>query len=349
MESFRSRPLDATLTVTRAADVLGVHANTVRAWSDAGRLRYYRINPRGDRRYRLSDLQRFLAGLDASVAPAPYGAPPLSASLDEPRPTFAARRRPGTPSDEATVPLERHQAVLALAAELSALSGSAIRDALTNPGRPLADALVAIREALDAAHVSAWRLDDARLAPVSVAGSAGRGLVALPRNFGLLGAALDDPSGLIEVDPANQLSATSLAGREIACAIAGDVGSWGVLLVVRPEADPITDVERELLRVATTALGNIIRAASSATDVAHRLQRADALRRVAGDIGSRLDLDEILNRLVDHAAVLFAADRVAAFLLEGDGGSRMAASRGLSHTWVHAVPELHGTHLRHTV
>ena len=60
------RPLDATLTVTRAAEVLGVHANTIRAWSDAGRLRYYRINPRGDRRYRLSDLQRFLAGLDAT-------------------------------------------------------------------------------------------------------------------------------------------------------------------------------------------------------------------------------------------------------------------------------------------
>jgi excisionase family DNA binding protein len=56
------RPLDATLSVTRAAEVLGVHANTVRAWSDAGRLRYYRINPRGDRRYRQGDLQRFLAG-----------------------------------------------------------------------------------------------------------------------------------------------------------------------------------------------------------------------------------------------------------------------------------------------
>ena len=54
------RPADATLTVARAAQVLGVHPNTVRAWSDAGRLRYYRINPRGDRRYRLGDLQRFL-------------------------------------------------------------------------------------------------------------------------------------------------------------------------------------------------------------------------------------------------------------------------------------------------
>ena len=55
------RPIDATLSVTKAARLLGVHPNTVRAWSDAGRLRFYRINPRGDRRYRLGDLQRFLA------------------------------------------------------------------------------------------------------------------------------------------------------------------------------------------------------------------------------------------------------------------------------------------------
>ena len=63
------RPGDATLSVTKAARVLGVHPNTVRAWSEAGRLRYYRINDRGDRRYRLGDLQRFLAAA-ASDAPA---------------------------------------------------------------------------------------------------------------------------------------------------------------------------------------------------------------------------------------------------------------------------------------
>ena len=62
------RPSDATLTVTKAARLLGVHPNTIRAWSDRGRLRFYRINQRGDRRYRLGDLQRFLAAaLDAPV------------------------------------------------------------------------------------------------------------------------------------------------------------------------------------------------------------------------------------------------------------------------------------------
>ena len=47
--------------------MLGVHPNTIRAWSDQGRLRYYRINPRGDRRYRLGDLQRFLAAAEGSA------------------------------------------------------------------------------------------------------------------------------------------------------------------------------------------------------------------------------------------------------------------------------------------
>ena len=63
------RPADATLSVTKAARVLGVHPNTVRAWSDAGRLRYFRMNARGDRRYRLADLQRFLAAAASGPAP----------------------------------------------------------------------------------------------------------------------------------------------------------------------------------------------------------------------------------------------------------------------------------------
>ena len=56
-----------------------------------------------------------------------------------------------------------------------------------------------------------------------------------------------------------------------------------------------------MIRVAATAVGNIIRLAASAAVVAHQLQRADALRRVTSDIGSRLDLDEILARVMDHA------------------------------------------------
>ncbi|HEX2222248.1 MAG TPA: GAF domain-containing protein, partial [Candidatus Limnocylindria bacterium] len=53
-------PGDALLTVSQAATRLGVHPNTVRAWTAAGRLTAYRINDRGDRRYRASELHRLL-------------------------------------------------------------------------------------------------------------------------------------------------------------------------------------------------------------------------------------------------------------------------------------------------
>src|SRR6187431_1616472 len=80
------RPGDATLSVTKAARVLGVHPNTVRAWSEAGRLRYYRINDRGDRRYRLGDLQRFLSA--AETGPSFPAELPSRLPRREPAPTL---------------------------------------------------------------------------------------------------------------------------------------------------------------------------------------------------------------------------------------------------------------------
>ena len=331
VDLLHPRPLDATLTVTRAAEVLGVHANTVRAWSDAGRLRYYRINPRGDRRYRMSDLQRFLAASDATVSL------PAADGFDD---RTAGGRRRG-----AVIALEDHQAMLGLLGELSAISGSAIRDALATPEAPLTAALDAIRETLDARLVTAWRREDGRLAPVATAGATATALVRLPTSYGVLGAALADPGAVIDAAADDHLSATNQSGREVAAAIPGDDDAWGVLLLVWGRFDPPTEPERELIRAAATAVGNIVRAAASASDVAHQLQRADALRRVTGDIGSRLDLDEILNRLADHIQVLFSADRVAAFLFEEDGSRRMAASRGLSRAWISTVLSVEGATL----
>ena len=51
--SETARPISmALISVAQAAALLGVHPNTLRAWTDAGRLTAYRINARGDRRYR---------------------------------------------------------------------------------------------------------------------------------------------------------------------------------------------------------------------------------------------------------------------------------------------------------
>ena len=59
---------DSLLSVAQAAGVLGVHPNTIRTWTDAGRLTAYRINARGDRRFRRGDVLRLLVEDGAGVA-----------------------------------------------------------------------------------------------------------------------------------------------------------------------------------------------------------------------------------------------------------------------------------------
>lgn len=53
------------LTVREVAQLLHIHTNTVRRWSDRGLIRAYRINVRGDRRFKREDITRFLAELNA--------------------------------------------------------------------------------------------------------------------------------------------------------------------------------------------------------------------------------------------------------------------------------------------
>ncbi len=52
---------DKLLTVSEVSEILHVHPNTLRRWSDEGKIISYRITSRGDRRYRASDVDRFLA------------------------------------------------------------------------------------------------------------------------------------------------------------------------------------------------------------------------------------------------------------------------------------------------
>jgi excisionase family DNA binding protein len=59
-----SEQMDDMLTVREVARLLHVHPNTLRRWTNKGRIRAYRISPRGDRRFKREEIARFLAELN---------------------------------------------------------------------------------------------------------------------------------------------------------------------------------------------------------------------------------------------------------------------------------------------
>jgi excisionase family DNA binding protein len=48
------------LTVREVSQILHVHSNTLRRWSDQGIIKAYRIGPRGDRRFKQEDIALLL-------------------------------------------------------------------------------------------------------------------------------------------------------------------------------------------------------------------------------------------------------------------------------------------------
>ncbi len=298
------RPIDATLSVTKAARLLGVHPNTIRAWSDVGRLRYYRINPRGDRRYRLGDLQRFLAAAE--------GSPEHAARPGQPRgATGSPDRAAEAPSRSTTHDRIRHRADLAAVAALGRIAADP-----ESLEEVLREAVLIVRQRGEFRSTVVYELRGERFVPRAAAPTTR--LPDLPRSTGVLGLAIDralaDEAGPVEGDGLSGFSDAAPGLVEVAIAIPVDGKPWGVLVVIAdPNGDP-SAVDPALLVEISASIGSIVGAARRADEIAHRLHRADALRRVASDIGSRLDLDRILSGLVEHAMVLFNGDRAAVFL-----------------------------------
>lgn len=57
----RNNEVNSMLTISEVAQMLNVHINTVRRWSNQGALKAYRIGSRGDRRFRQEDIDSFFA------------------------------------------------------------------------------------------------------------------------------------------------------------------------------------------------------------------------------------------------------------------------------------------------
>ena len=51
-----SYQLSGMLTLREVSQLLHIHSNTVRSWSNQGILKSYRIGPRGDRRFKMEDV-----------------------------------------------------------------------------------------------------------------------------------------------------------------------------------------------------------------------------------------------------------------------------------------------------
>ncbi|HEY7522083.1 MAG TPA: GAF domain-containing protein [Candidatus Limnocylindrales bacterium] len=366
---FTQRPLDATLSVTKAARLLGVHPNTIRAWSDAGRLRYYRINPRGDRRYRMGDLQRFLAAA-ANGAPEGIVPPPARPArrggfaravlrpLDRDAAADTGAPDTGADADEAT---GAHTADdLWLLADVASLAATP-RGTEGDPDVVLQAAARRVRDGRGYQAVVLWQVVDGRLEPRAVVGVSRPSSIPPGAPRGILGRALTDdrrPGGsvsvarpqsgvrraggraVVDTDGASSLLLPGSAGAaQLAVAIAGRSGDWGVLHLVARAGAGFGAGDRSFAEAAARTLAGTIQVAETAAETDHQLHRADALRRVAQDIGSQLDLDQILSGLVDHTLVLFEADRAAVFLQQPDGRAVAEVARGLSQAYLGAVRE----------
>ena len=313
-----ARPGDATLTVKKAARVLGVHPNTVRAWSEAGRLRFYRINDRGDRRYRLGDLQRFLAAAEAPAGNHDGGA-------------RGARRETGPATiTETTAGLD----LLADLAEVASLPAG------LDPS--LDEACHRIRLATGAALVAVWERRPSGLVPR--ASDVEPGVEPVDRSLsvggGLYEAALESAEP-IHARPGDLATPPQLGlgTDELIVRIPGGEAPWGVLVLAGAVQLGPDDGRRLATAIART-VGVIVRGAAASDQATGRLRRSEALRRVATDLASRLDMADVVRDLSDHARVLFGADRVAVILHDADGRVSSPGGSGFSDAFLATARDL---------
>ena len=200
---------------------------------------------------------------------------------------------------------EHHTQALAL---IDAIARQAV--ATADLDDDLAMAASRIRDAFGHHLVAIWELRGDRVVPRAIAradGVAADRLVDRPRAFGVLGAALAD--AVVGRGAGRATTGIGADGGPLAVLPGGRTGAGrrhpGRGRAVgrpasrrrdRPGRSRPRDVE--VASVVAGTVGAITTAARRGDEVGRQLHRADALRRVAGDIGSRLDLDRILSGLV---------------------------------------------------
>ena len=126
---------------------------------------------------------------------------------------------------------------------------------------------------------------------------------------------------------------------ELIVRIPGGEEPWGVLVLAGAMQLGPDDGARLAGAIART-LGVLVRGASATEQATSRLRRTEALRRVATDLASRLDVGDVVRDLSDHARVLFGADRVAVVLRDAEGRISSPGGTGFSDEFLAVARDL---------
>lgn len=314
----------------------------MRTWTEQGRLPCLRINSRGDRRYRTADLEAFLEQATRRARPARLAIPDLRPWTD---PSFPARPAAGAEVPPGAI-TER---ILASSArdpdrrdvELRVLTGIA-RSIATATDLDVTLAAIArlLRESFGYRVVSFAELTGDLLWLRAADGLDVTRIPPIGREHGLAGASLTERRPIfapeVDRDPRYVVNLPEVRA-EIAVPIFIEGDPWGVLLVGDDRVGALSAEDGELLQAVADQVTVMAQNLQLVSRFRRQLEQAEALRRVSADLSSKLELDVILGDLIDHAAMLFTADRAAVFLRQPDGALVPQVSRGLSERFLTAM------------
>jgi excisionase family DNA binding protein len=278
------------LSVSDAARLLGVHANTVRSWTDQGALTCLRINGRGDRRYARQEIARFLAQSDhaGDAASAPGNG--------------LAERTNGHVETAATTAgngLLMRSANLTVSVTDTPSAIDAVVELVCREKGYIAATLIP-RDGGIRQIVGVMR-PDVRLAERAAARHAA--LTTTPRRRdGAYQAAL--PFG----DGHAQGGVVLLAGTPLTHGPA----------------------EAALLAAVAAQLDVAVALSCQMDEMQRRQKRAELLLSIQDETSAGVDPDTVLERLVDSALLIFGAQHAGVFLGAGDGHFETRAVRNVS-------------------
>ncbi|HSS35848.1 MAG TPA: GAF domain-containing protein, partial [Patescibacteria group bacterium] len=328
--------------MTKAARLLGVHPNTIRAWSDQGRLRYYRINPRGDRRYRLGDLQRFMdAAEGAPIGPTVNGGGPVRTSrLVGRRPQRGPVGHPleraggaasieADPAGSAAADVAR---MTTWAAQLQSIQQLGSRlNRLTSAAEVGLAIATELHDLIDYHNVRVYRIDADDLVPVAFKGQVGEYIDETPEQLrievgvGITGWVAANGIAQILPDASNDPRAETIPGTEedlaesmLLAPMTYDDQVIGVLVLSKLGLDQFTDDDLRLLEIyasfAAQAFVNadstqLLRERSAALERQLRNQRE--LLQITESILTTLDPVGVLDKITDRLGNLVSYDNIS--------------------------------------